>query len=895
MSRYKGWRARLRGLLRRKAADRDVDDEMGFHLAMETEKNVQLGRTPSEARRRALLVFGGTERFKEAHRDARRLNRLEDLVRDLRFGLRAFVRAPLFAVTAMLTLAVAIGTCAIVFSMVNGMILRPFPVHDPERLVALWATDQAEGTMAIGWDDYVSWRSESGVFSDLAAVQMAPLSIGGAGSDDAPADLLWSELVTPNYFSVLGLRPAAGRFFTASETAVGSEPRVVISHAHWQARFGGARDVIGQSVLVNGEPATLIGVAPASFHGARRFGFWPDAWIAFGVRGTETKLSGRGAGPLITIGRLPPGVTRERAQVAVNLFAQRLAQAYPASNRDIGATLTSARAPFDNPRYVPPRVLTLASTISLVAVGLVLLVACANVANLMLARASAREREISIRLAIGGTRMRLIRQLLAESSLLALGGGALGMAVSIVAAPLSRLLVPKLQFTVGIDASIDHRVVLFTAAIAIASVFLFGLAPALSATRMDLVNGLKGESPRTRRTLRVPALRDVLVGVQLAVSVVLLVAGGLFIRSLTAMRTVDLGVEVDGRVMVSVNPGMSGYDDARARQFYRAVKQRVNALPDVQSAAWGFPVPFDTYGRGLDLYVEGVTDGHGDQTFSVEMSVVDADFFRTLGTPLLEGRDFAPYDTTGAPLVMIVSRALARRFWQNESPVGKRVRLGGPNGGEVQIVGMVENAVYQSPTQPPPPRVFLAMRQHAASNMGLTLVTHSRHASAATLARIRGVVHETDPRVAAYGAITMQRAVRNAMSPQESAAVVSAVLGGIALLLASIGLYGLVAYTVDRRKREVGIRMALGASRTAVLGMMLRRTARTALIGIGVGLVIASAVGRLIASMLYQVAPFDPIVFATVALVLVGVVLLGSYVPARRAARVDPISTLRAD
>jgi predicted permease len=314
----------------------------------------------------------------------------------------------------------------------------------------------------------------------------------------------------------------------------------------------------------------------------------------------------------------------------------------------------------------------------------------------------------------------------------------------------------------------------------------------------------------------------------------------------------------------------------------------------VTSVSWGYPVPFDTNGRGIELYVDGVTNGENDQTVGVSMSVIDADFFRTIGTPLLEGRDFAAYDTSGAPHVLIVNRALAQRFWQQDNVAGRRVRLGGVDGEEAQIVGVVADAVFQSPTQPPPPMAFLPMGQ-ATSTRGLTLIAHTQDAPTATLARIRSIVRETDPGVAAYGAMTMTRAVRNAINVQESSAAIAAVIGAIALLLAAVGLYGVVAYTVDRRKREVGIRMALGATRSAVLAMVLRRAARTAFAGVAVGLVLAALIGQLLASFLFQVKPLDPLAFAVVSATLVGVVLLASYIPARRAARVDPIVTLRSD
>lgn len=887
----KGLRTRLR-LLRRRRAETDLSDEFRFHLEMETDKNVRAGMSPSAARRRAEAAFGGVDRHQEAMRDERGVRVLEDCIRDVRVALRTFARSPGFAVAAVLTLALAIGANAVVFTMVNGLLFRPFPVPDPDRLVALWETDPGDGgPRQLAWDDYVDWRDRSGIFARAAAQATAPLALSSAKNGDRAAEMVWSEVVTDDFFSVLGLTPVIGRFFLRGEAGPGGSPYIVIGEALWRERFQADPTVVGRAVQVNGQPFEVIGVAPGAFHGIRRFGFWAEAWIPFGAAGTGDYLQGRGGGSLMVFGRLADGVDLDRARTLATAFAANLAATYPATNRDRGALLTSARTPFDSPRYVPPRILTLASMLGLVGVGLILLIACANLANLLLARAASRRREISVRLALGGGRGRIVRQLLAECAVLATAGGLLGLLFAVRARDLQSLALPALQYRVGWDVNVDLRVVLFTGLVAVAAVFLFGLVPALRATKLDLVSALRGEGSRLRRS-RIE-LRDALVVAQIALSVVLLVAGGLFMRSLRASRSIDLGMEAEGRVLMTVTPGLNGYDGSGSLAFYREVRRRVEAMPDVVSAAWGFPAPFDTYGRGVGLYIEGAPAAGDDPVLFFAASTVDPGWFETLGTTVQAGREFSAADTAGADRVLIVNRTMAERYFADGDAIGRTVRMNAVDGPEARIVGVVEDAQYGAPTDAKRPYVFRPAAQSRSE--GLTLVVHSRAGGDATIARVRETLRTVDGAVPAYGAITMERAVHNALNVRETAAAVSAILGVLALLLAVIGLYGVVSYTVERRRREVGIRVALGASEWAVQGMVVARAFRTTMLGLAVGLAGALAAGRVLSSLLFEVSPTDARAFAGVAVLLAVVAFVASWLPARRASRVDPMVTLRAE
>jgi predicted permease len=903
MARYRGVLARVRAGVARRAAERRIEEEFRFHLDMETEKNVRLGLAPDEARRRAVAAFGSGHREEmhdtmrdatlDAPYDAPRASWRGSLLADVRYAWRTLRRSPGLALAATIILAFGIGLNGVVFGFVNGLLLRPLPAERPERLVALYRSDpQGDGTTTLGFEDYRDWRDRSGIFDGLAAFASEPLSLdAGSGA----SEMVWGEIVTENYFAVLGMRAALGRLLVPADSAPGAGPVAVVSHASWRRRFASDPEIVGKAVRVNGTRFTVVGVAPAGFNGMRTWGFWPEVWAPLAmhrvlVPARTRMLQGRGPGWATTFGRLRPGLDRARAEVAASLFARQLARAYPVPGHDPGALLLPARSGFDNPQFVPPRVLVLASSLALFAVVLVLLVVCANLANLLLARAATRQRELAIRLSLGCSRGRLLRQLLVEAAVLAAPGALLGVALVFAGPAIEARMVPQLQFPVGIRAAPDARVVLFTAAMALLTVLLFGLVPALRASRPALVPGLKSAAGAPARRGRV-GMRAALVVAQLALSVVLLTGGTLFVRSLLAARAVDVGFDARGRVSLSVNPGLQGYDEARGRALYRDVLARVEALPGVVAAGWGFPVPFDTYGRGLRLWVDGVTSGADAEGIGVRASVVDVGYFRTLGVPVVAGRAFAPSDSAGAPAALVVSRALATRLWPGRDPVGRRARLGDASGQELTVVGVVGDVKYESLGEAMPAHAYLPLRQHHRDWQ--TLVVHTRAAPEAAIRQLRQVVASADPALAPYGAMPMTRAIANALNPAQTAASLAGTFGLAALLVAAIGLYALVAHLVAERTREIGVRIALGATPAGVVRLVIGRAGRLGLAGVAIGLAGGLAVARLMRGLLVGLSPHDPVTFAIVPLVLGAVVLAASWVPARRATRLDPSAALR--
>ncbi len=655
MSRLKGAIARLRSILHPREAEDRMEEELRFHVDMETARLVRDGLSPDEARRRALATFGGLDTHRETMRDERGARWLDDLGADVRYALRAMRRSPGFALAVAVTLGVGIGVNGIIVGYVNALLFRPIPAAAPERLVALFQPDTKTGaTHQLGYEDYLDYRDRSGAFADLAAMAGVPLNLATpATSGSGAGDMVWGEMVTENFFTLLGMRPAAGRFFQASDAPQGANPFVVLSYECWQRRFQGSRDIAGRVVRLNGTEFTVTGVAPRGFRGLRMFGFWPEMWVPIGMHnvvlpGSTGELQGRGGGDLLVVGRMKPGLDRARTTVAARVFARRLAASYPATNADLSAMLMSARVGFDDPDYVKPGILALSSAMGLFGSLLILAIICANLANLQLARTAARAREMAIRLSLGCSRARLTRQLLVESVVLALPGCALALALLELNGITERYLVPKLQFEVGLGARVDHRVMLFTACVAIVGVVLFGLVPALRASRPDIVPPLTSGAAALRRGGRPSRLRASLVVIQLALSVVLLVGGTLFVRSLLAARTADLGFDSRSRALVSMNVGLQAYDEARGRRFYDNVLARVRAMPGVAAAGFTHPVPFDTYGRTAPLYVDGLVSS-ADGTIAPSTSYASDGFVAALGLRLADGRDFTPADSANAP------------------------------------------------------------------------------------------------------------------------------------------------------------------------------------------------------------------------------------------------------
>jgi predicted permease len=898
MSLFKGLAARARSIFRSGDAEGRLSEEFRFHLETETEHLIRQGVPPAEARRRALLAFGAVEGHRETMRDERGARWFDDLRADVRYAVKGLRRNPGFILAATLTLGLGIGVNGIVFGYINTILFRPVPAQAPEELAALFTRDARTGsTAALGYDDFVDFRDRSGIFTGLAAMAGAPVNlVVPQTAGNAAGDMVWSEIVTEEYFSVLGLRPALGRFFTAADAPQGGNPFAVLSYDAWQRRFQGDPNVAGRVIRINGSEFVVTGVAPRGFKGMRSLGFWPEVWVPIGMQpvvqpASPGLLHGRGVGPLMVFGRLRPGFDIERTQAGAAAFASQLEAAYPASNANVGVTLVPAKVGFENPAIIKPRILVLSSALGIVGSLTVLLIICANLAVLQLARTASRAREIAIRLSLGCSRGRLARQLLVESLLVAAPGVALGMAAMRLAAPLEPYLTPKFPFHVGFGPTTDVRVMFFTGAIAVAAVVLFGGIPAVRAGRSSIVpsspSGLglgRSGGGRPSRT------RKVLVVSQLALSVILLIAASLFVRSLTMADTVNLGFEPRNRVLVSMNVGLQGYDQARGLQFYDEVLRRTRQLPGVVAASLAYPSPFDTHDRSVRLYVDGLANSRDGTVVALATFAADG-FIPALGVRLQAGRDFTPQDGAAAPLVIIVSESLGARLWPGKSAVGQRARYGSVSGPEVTVVGVVADAKFAAVGEVSTRRAYLPLKQRYRD--WETLVVHTLDTPARTLPRLREVIAAIDPALPPFGAMTMEQAVANGFAASRTGVAIASFFGLLALLIASIGLYAVVARSVTERTREMGVRIALGLTPRGVLAHLMRDGARLGLIGLVFGLAGGLALGPAMAGVLLGLSPTDPITFILVPLALTIVILVATFVPARRAARLDAVAALR--
>jgi predicted permease len=898
MSLLKGIAARMRSVFASGASEARMEEEFRFHLTMETERLIALGLPPDEARRRAFVAFGGVDQHREAMRDGRGTRLFGDFVSDVRYALRAMRRSPGFALAVAVTLGIGIGVNGIVFGFVNTLLFRPIPARNADELVGVFTVDTKTGRAGLlAYQDFVDFRDRSGAFAGVAGETGVPLNLVGGLS--GTADMVWGDLVTENFFSVLAMRPVIGRLFAENDAPPGGNAFVVLSYDSWKQRFHGDSSVVGRIVRLNGAEFTITGVAPPGFKGLRTFGFWPEMWVPVGMHnvimpGSTNLLEQRGDGWIYVVGRMHPGWTMQRTERAAALFASRLATMYPATNATVGITLLPGAAGFDHPSFVKPRVLVLASTMGLFASIITLLIICANLANMQLARAAARTHEIAIRLSLGCSRGRLARQLLAEAFVLAIPGTVLAIFIVRLGPWLEQFMVPHLQFRVGLGATSDLRVALFTAAAAILAVALFGLAPALRASRPTLAPSptnvigarARGARPRNR-------MRGLLVVTQLAMSVVLLVGGTLFVRSLFVARGMDVGFDPANRLLLSVNVGLQSYDATRGQRFYDDVLTRTRALPGVVSAAWAFPVPFDTYGRGIGFYVEGARTNAKDGTIGTDASFVSGGFVKALGLRLQEGRELAVGDTAGAARVMLVSRSLATRLWPGKNAIGQRARQGSVSGPEIVVVGVVGDATFESLGDRRHERAYLSIRQSYRD--WETLVVHTRAEPLASLPQIRAIISSLDPTLPTFGVMTMEQSVGSGFATSRTAASIAGFFAALALLIAAVGLYAVVAGNVHERTREIGVRLALGSTPAGVLRFIMSGGARLGAWGLCIGIVCAVGVARLMEGLLYGLSPSDPLTFALAPAVLVAVVVVATYLPARRAVQLDPIAALRSD
>ena len=814
---------------------------------------------------------------------------------DLRYAVRMLMGRPGFTAVAIVSLALGIGANTAIFSLVNAVVFKTLPVRDPDRLVALYLTSPRSAFPEnVSYPDYLDYRDRSQVLEALVGHQGTPLSLSG----DGRPEMIWGEMVTGNYFTGLGVEPAAGRVFSAEETArPGASPLVVLSHGFWQRRFGGNPEVVGGTIRLNNHEFTVVGVGPRGFSGTKLFGFLPDLWVPVTMHAqVDAEMAGllenRRGSWLNLRARLKEGVTPAQAEAELNAVAAQLAREHPETHANLTVHVIPGRTKTE-PFLTVKGVIPLTSALMMGVVGLVLLIACANVANLLLARAAARRREIAIRLALGAGRRRLVRQLLTESLVLALAGGLLALLLALWFQELIAPFAPVVDFpTVDLksDLSFDWRVFGFTLALALLTGVVFGLAPALAATRPELVPALKGEAGLARRGSRL-SFRDLLVVAQVALSLVLLISAGLFLQSVRHAQLMDPGFEPQKILLMSFNLGLQGYDRSRGEAFHRRVVERVEALPGVVSASLAFPLPLDAYGSGLTVGVDGRLARADEERRTIGYSPVGLNYFGTMGTPLVAGRDFTARDREGSPRVAIVNETMARRLWPGGGAVGQRLRLGRGDGAPVEVVGVARDGKYSTLGEESLPYMYLPLLQDYQSQM--TLIVRTAGDPRGLMAAVRREVQGLDPSLPIYGVKTMTEFLSRVLSGPQALAAIVTVFGVLALLLAAVGIYGVMSYAVTQRTREIGIRLALGAQAGAVRGLILRHALALALGGIAGGLLGALALTRVLASLLYGVSTTDPLTFALIALLLVGVALLACWLPARRAAMVDPLVALR--
>ena len=810
-------------------------------------------------------------------------------LQDVRYGLRTLVHNRVFTVVTILTLAIGIGANTAIFSLLNSLILRPLNVPEADRLVRIFSGPEG-ASYEISYPNYLDLRRSAQSFSELAAYSSPqPMSLGSTSqSAAAPSELIWGLVVSGNYFDTLRVSAALGRTFAPDEDRV-PEARavVVISHRLWTDKFGADPQIIGRTIRLNGHVFEVIGVAPDRMLRAGLL-LSTDLWVPMmmepeAMLGQGFKLTNRSETFLSTIARLRPGVTLAEARAEAATLASRLERDYPRENHRFGLSVLrerDGRIPF-----LPG--LEGFGWILLGITGLVLLIACANIASLQLVRSLARRKEFSVRISLGAGRSRLVRQLVTEGMILSLSGGLLGLGVAVLGIRTLLKFTPPLPLDVSVDASIDYRVLLFTLGMSIGTGVLFSMLPAFRSTKLDLTGTLKaGDAGLGQGRSRMLA-RDALVIGQVALSFLLLITAGLFVRSLGKAQQINLGFDPTNRLLASIDTSFAGYTDRESAVFSSRLLEQVRSLPgviDASSTAFA-PLSGGYLGDG-HVYIEGETPVPDYQRPVVYYDRVADNFFRTMGTPLLAGRDFTPRDVDGATPVAVVNQTFAKTFWPGQSPLGKHLRLNSSDSAWIEVVGLAQDGKYRSLGEPPQRHLYLAGRSSG-------LVVHTAGDPHKLVKAIRAAVQKLDPNLPVTGVETMNEHLGFAFYPARMGASLLGLFGTLGLLLAMMGLYGLLAFVVRRRTREVGIRLALGAQSRDVVSLVMRQGVWLVALGMALGLAVAYGVTDLITGMLYGVAGRDLFTFIAVSLLLASVAVLATYIQATHAARVDPMVALR--
>jgi predicted permease len=876
---------RVRSLFRRQQAENELSEELQSHLQFQIEQNVQQGMDPQEARFAALRSMGGIEQLKEECREARNVGWLENFLRDLRFGTRMLVRNPGFTLVAVLCLTLGIGANAAVFSWIEGILFRPYPgVANLDRLMVLAATARGtQGYDVTSWPNLLDYQRRAKLVDVIGEkITSTTLAVGDR------AEIATGSMVSANYFDAMSIRLNMGRGFQPGEdTGRNAHPVVVISYQLWKDRFRSDPNIVGKTQVFNALPHTIVGVTAPGFFGTfvgYPFKFWVPMSMQERFDPSGYKLEDRGARWLEPFVRLKPGVSVAQAQQEMTAIASRLEAEYPDTNRGMGIRLLPLwQSPFNASTFL---VSTLG--IALAVAFFVLLIACANVGNLLLVKSFSRSHEITVRMAIGAGRSRLVKQLLTEGLLLTGIAAIGGMLVANWCRGLLVRVIPSRGVPLRFEGTLDWRVVAVSAAICGVSTLLFGLVPALQASNFDLAGALKGESGTVVGGGGRKWMRSGLVVVQVSLTFLLLVGAGLLVKSVERIRNSPPGFNPQGVLVTSANLFVAGYDLPRARNFQDQLMDRLQSLSGVQSAAYARIVPFSfkSY-KVAQIAVDGF-QAPPDRQPAVEYDEISPGFFDTLRIPLISGRDFTRADDENAPPVAIVNQQMVETFWRGEDPVGKRLKV---KDTWMRVVGVAKLAKYGDPMEPDKPFFYVPLKQNPTVQVSILLRTpQSPESMLPVLAR---EVHTLDPGLAVYAVTTMREQVDIQTAPQHIALSLLTVFGSMALLLAAIGLYGVMSYAVTQSTRELGLRMALGATPRQLLRLVMSKGMTLTGVGIVLGGAAALSTTRLLGYLLYKVSPRDPLSFLSALGVMTVTGIVACLLPAWRAARIDPLSALR--
>ena len=887
MPRFRAWLFRLRGLLQKQKRDEQLNEELQTHLALLTERKIDAGMEPGAARAAALREFGGLEQIKEAAREQRVWLSADQFWQDLRFGARMLLRTPGFSALAILCLTLGIGTNAAVFSWIEGILIRPYPlVAHQDRMFALNATTRGSaGYTGLSYPEFLDYEKNSTLFESFIVDRIVgtTLSVGDR------AERATGGIVSANYFDALGVRPILGRGFRPEEgSGRNAHPVTVISYRTWQDRYGGDPNIISRTQILNGVQHTIIGVAPEKFHGTfigYSFSFWVPTSMQETFDTTGYKLEDRGARWIEGYAFLKPGVTRQQGDAELHAISQRLEKDYPETNRGHDLSLSPLwKTPFNQASNMST---TLGITMAVV--FFVLLIACANVSNLLLARSLLRRHEMTMRLALGAGRRRLIQQLFTEGLLLAFIAAVGGIAVAYWCRNALVLSFPSPAAGIVIDfpGQIDWRVLAVSAGICILATLVFALVPAIQASHADLSGALKTEAGGVLSGSSRSRLRSGLVLVQVSLSFVLLAGTGLLLQSLQRMQSASPGFSTD--VIVSgADLFSAGYNLERAKAFHAQLLDRAREIPGVESATLARLVPF-SYGvfSSAPLEIDGYQPAP-DEQLNISYNEVAEDYFKTLSIPIVGGREFQRTDDENAVPVAIINETMAAKYWPGKDPIGQRFKL---KDRWIQIAGVAKDVNYENKLELPRSFFYVPVRQNFVVSNNLLIRT--RATPGAIRNALAGEVHALDPNLAPTAPFRVQEQVDRKGYTQRLATTLIAIFGAMALFLAAIGLYGVMSYSVSQGTRELGLRMALGAGAGDLLRMVVARGLRLTIAGIFLGAIAALILTRLMGNLLYQVSPYDPVAFGFALVVMTAVAFIACFIPARRATRIDPVTALR--